>query len=32
LHYWLYFLLGVGLLLLRIWVYWDKRTDNEKLS
>jgi methionine sulfoxide reductase heme-binding subunit len=25
LHYWLYFALGVGLLLLRIWAFWDKR-------
>jgi len=25
LHYWLYFALGVVLLLLRIWAFWDKR-------
>jgi sulfoxide reductase heme-binding subunit YedZ len=27
LHYWLYFALGVGLLLLRIWAFWDKRIN-----
>jgi sulfoxide reductase heme-binding subunit YedZ len=27
LHYWLYFGLGVGLLLLRIWEFWDKRLN-----
>jgi len=25
LHYWLYSALGVGLLLLRVWAFWDKR-------
>jgi DMSO/TMAO reductase YedYZ heme-binding membrane subunit len=32
LHYWLYFALGVGLLLLRIWAFWDKRVKERSIA
>jgi len=31
LHYWLYFGLGVVLLLLRIWAFWDKRVQERSI-
>jgi DMSO/TMAO reductase YedYZ heme-binding membrane subunit len=32
LHYWLYFGIGVVLLLLRIWAYWDTRTKERAIA